>query len=122
LAGALKELEDFEAYADAEITKLALWGQPVRSILSLIYLSADGQYVGTRFKRSGQRDDEVGTAMITRMSYVFRLFAKCPRVTGADIDDACLMLIPALVRRESQRAPRHLWRALAVAGSSRAWS
>lgn len=88
MAGALKALEDFEAYADAEITKLALWGQPVRSILSLIYLSADGQYVGTRFKRSGQRDDEVGTAMITRMSYVFRLFAKCPRVTGANIDDA----------------------------------
>jgi hypothetical protein len=25
---------------------------------------------------------------------------------------ACLMLIPALVRKESQRAPRHLWRAL----------
>lgn len=43
MAGALKELEDFEAYADAEITKLSLWGQPVRSILSLIYLSADGQ-------------------------------------------------------------------------------
>lgn len=88
MAGALKELEDFEAYADAEITKLSLWGQPVRSILSLIYLSADGQYVGTRFTRRGQRDDEVGTAMITRMSYVFRLFAKCPRVIGADIDDA----------------------------------
>ena len=66
MTGALKELEDFEAYADTEITKLALWDQPVRSILSLIYLSADGQYVGTRFTRNGQRDDEVGTAMITR--------------------------------------------------------
>jgi hypothetical protein len=88
MAENLKELEDFEHYADSEMAKLALWSQPVRSILSVIYLSADGQYVGKRFSRSGRRDDEVGTATITRMSYVFQFFANCPRVIGADIDDA----------------------------------
>jgi hypothetical protein len=38
------------------------------------------------------------------------------------LQNACLMLILALVRQRSQRAPCHLWRALAVAGSSKAWS
>jgi len=88
MVAALKELQAFEEQADAEIAKLALWRQPIRSILSLIYLSADGQYVGTRFNRKGRRNDEVGTAMITRMSYVACLFGKCSREIGADIDDA----------------------------------
>jgi len=83
-----KTLEEFEELADAEIAKLALWRQPIRSILSLIYLSADGQFVGTRFNRKRPHNDEVGTAMITRMSYVVGLFGKCSRVVGADIDDA----------------------------------
>lgn len=83
-----KELQTFESRADAEIAKLALWRQPIRTILSSIYLSADGYYVGGRFNRKGQRDDEVGTAIITRMSYVLELFATCSREIGADLDDA----------------------------------
>ena len=47
MASALEELQEFERQVDIEIAKLALWKQPLRSILSLIYLSADGQYVGT---------------------------------------------------------------------------
>lgn len=85
---ALAELKEFEERADTEIAKLALWRQPIRSILSLIYLSADGQYVGVRFNREGPRNDEVGTAMITRMSYVAHFFERCPREVGADVDDA----------------------------------
>lgn len=85
---ALEELLEFEKQADIEIAKLSLWKQPIRSILSLIYLSADGMYVGTRFNRRGPRNEEVGSAMITRMSYIARLFGKCPREVGADIDDA----------------------------------
>lgn len=88
MVAALKELNAFEERSDAEIAKLALWRQPIRSILSLIYLSADGQYVGTRFNRKGRRNDEVGTAMITRLSYVTSLFGTCSREIGADIDDA----------------------------------
>ena len=88
MIAALEELKAFEEHADAEIAELALWRKPIRSILSLVYLSADGQYVGTRFKRKGRRDAEVGTAMITRMSYVARFFDKCSRAIGADIDDA----------------------------------
>lgn len=65
-----------------------MWSQPIRSVLSLIYLSADSQYVGERFGRRGPRADEVGTAMITRMSYVFQFFPKCLRLIGEDIDDA----------------------------------
>lgn len=83
-----KELQTFESWADAEIAKLALWRQPIRTILSSIYLAADGHYVGGRFNRKGQRDDEVGTAIITRMSYVLELFATCSRAIGADLDDA----------------------------------
>ena len=49
-------------------------------------------------------------------------FAGTTAAGGTATLQACLMLITALVRRESQRAPRNLWRALAVAGSSRAWS
>ncbi|MCP4932729.1 MAG: hypothetical protein GY927_00665 [bacterium] len=85
---AFEELEKFEKCSDAAIAKLSLWQQPIRSILSLIYLSADGQYVGKRFNRKAPRDDEVGTAMITRMSYVMSFFNKCSRLIGADVDDA----------------------------------
>lgn len=88
MTSALEELQEFEKQADIAIAKLSLWKQPIRSILSLIYLSADGQYVGVRFNRRGQRNAGVGTAMITRMSYIARFFGKCPREVGADIDDA----------------------------------
>lgn len=88
MTDALEELQGFESQSDFAIAKLSLWRQPIRSILSLIYLSADGQYVGGRFNRKNPRNDEVGTAIITRMSYVTRFFAKCSRQIGADIDDA----------------------------------
>jgi hypothetical protein len=88
MANALEDLQEFEKQSDAAIAKLPLWQQPIRSILSLIYLSADGQYVGGRFNRKGPRNDEVGTAMITRMSYVARFFDKCSRQTGVDVDNA----------------------------------
>lgn len=88
MSSAFEELQEFEAQADIAIAELSLWRQPIRSILSLIYLSSDGQYVGTRFNRKGPRNDEVGTEMITRMSYVTRFFDKCSRQVGADVDDA----------------------------------
>lgn len=88
MADALKELQAFEEQADSQIAKLALWRNPIRSILSLIYLSADGQFVGRRFNRKHPRSDEVGTAMITRMSYVTPFLSKCSREIGADVDDA----------------------------------
>jgi len=88
----LEDLIEFEKQADIEIAKLSLWKQPIRSILSLIYLSADGQYVGTRFSRRGPKSAEVGTAMITRMSYIAHFFGKCPREVGANIDDALSVL------------------------------
>jgi len=83
-----EEFEKFEEYADVAVDRLFLWQQPIRSILSCIYLSADGQYVGGRFSRKCSRNDEVGNAMITRMSYVMNFFNKCSRQIGADIDDA----------------------------------
>lgn len=88
MASALEELQEFEKQADIEIAKLSLWKQPIRSILSLIYLSADGRYVGTRFNRRRPRNEEAGSAMISRMSYIAHFFSKCPREVGADIDDA----------------------------------
>ncbi len=88
MANALEELQEFEKRADIEIAKLSLWKQPIRSILSLIYLSADGQYVGKRCNRRGPSNEEVGTAMITRMSYIARFFGECSHEMGADIDDA----------------------------------
>lgn len=78
----------FEKEADLRVRKLSIFRQTLRSILSLIYLSADAQYVGARFSRKRPRNDEVGTAMITRMSYVVGLFGKCSREVGTDIDDA----------------------------------
>ena len=84
----LCELKKFEQRADLAIDKLSIWRQPIRSILSFIYLAADAQYVGARFSRRGSRNEGVGTAMITRMSYVFQFFGKCSREIGADIDDA----------------------------------
>lgn len=88
----LDEIERFEQQADIALDKLSIWRQPIRSILSMIYLSADDQYVGTRFNRKRPRNDEVGNAMITRMSYVAALFGKCSREIGADIDDALSVL------------------------------
>ena len=38
MVSALEELLEFEKQADIEIAKLSLWKQPIRSILSLIYL------------------------------------------------------------------------------------
>ncbi len=88
MASALEDLKRFEKEADSKIAKLALWEQPIRSILSMIYLTADSQYVGGRFNRRSPRNAEVGTAAITRMSYVAHFFGKCSREVGADIDDA----------------------------------
>ena len=82
------DLTKFEAYADGEVAKLSFWRLPIRSLLSAIYLSADSQYVGERFSRSGPRNDEVGTAILTRMSYVIGFFKTCTRDVGADIDNA----------------------------------
>lgn len=88
MTSALEKLKEFEKQADIAIAKLSLWEQPIRSILSPIYLSADARYVGLRFNRTRHRNEGVGTAMITRMSYIARFFGKCPREIGADIDDA----------------------------------
>jgi Holliday junction resolvase-like predicted endonuclease len=88
MASAFEELEEFEKQADIEIAKLSIWKLPIRSILSLIYLSADGHYIGKRFNRRGSRNAEVGTAMITRMSCIVRLLSKCSREIGGDIDEA----------------------------------
>lgn len=88
MAKALEELHEFEKHADIEIAKLSIWKLPIRSILSLIYLSADEQYVGKRFRRRDSKKEEVGTAIITRMSYIARFFEGCSREVGSDIDDA----------------------------------
>lgn len=88
MSDASEEFLKFEEQADAAVAKLSLWRQPIRSILSLIYLSADSKFVGGRFSRKAPRDDEVGTALISRMSYVSGFFDRCPRLVGADIDDA----------------------------------
>jgi hypothetical protein len=88
MTSALEELQEFEKQADIAIAQLSLWEQPIRSILSWIYLSADAQYVGARFNRRLQRNERVGTAMITRMSYIAHFFGKCPREIGSDIDNA----------------------------------
>jgi hypothetical protein len=87
MTSALEELQEFEKQADIAIAQLSLWEQPIRSILSWIYLSADAQYVGARFNRRLQRNERVGTAMITRMSYIAHFFGKCPREIGSDIDN-----------------------------------
>ncbi len=89
MASALQDLAEFEKHADAAIAKLSVWQLPVRSLLSLIYLSADSQYVGGRFSRQkSQRHEDVGTAIITRMSYVMKFLEQGSREIGADIDDA----------------------------------
>jgi hypothetical protein len=88
MTNALDEFKKFEEEADRRVRKIPIFGQPIRSVLSLIYLSADAQYVGGRFNRKFSRNDEVGTAMITRISYVAQLFGKCSRDIGSDIDDA----------------------------------
>jgi hypothetical protein len=88
MVSAFEELQEFENSSDAAVAALSIWRQPIRSILSLIYLSADDKYVGRRFKRTYPRNDDVGTAIITRMSYVVSFFGKCSRQIGADIDDA----------------------------------
>ena len=88
MVSALEELQEFEKEVDTQIAKLSIWKQPIRSVLSLIYLSADGQYVGRRFDRKRPRNEEVGTAMIDRMSYTAQFFNKCSREVGTDIDDA----------------------------------
>lgn len=87
MSDASEEFLKFEVHSDAAVAKLSLWQQPIRSILSALYLSADTKFVGGRFNRKVQRDDEVGTAMISRMSYVSGFFDKCPQLIGADIDD-----------------------------------
>lgn len=88
MISALEELLEFEKQADIEIANLSIWKQPIRSVLSLIYLSADRQYVGDRTDRRRSRNEEVGTAMISRMSYIAQFFSQGSREVGADIDDA----------------------------------
>ncbi|NBU58718.1 MAG: hypothetical protein EBS23_02855 [Betaproteobacteria bacterium] len=89
MVGALQDLEVFERHADAAMAKLPLWQLPIRSLLSLLYLSADSQYVGERFRRrKSQRNEDVGTAIISRMSYVMNFLVQGSRQIGADVDDA----------------------------------
>ncbi|WP_072386526.1 hypothetical protein [Hyphomicrobium sp. CS1BSMeth3] len=89
MSDALQELTEFEKHADAAVVELPVLRQPVRSLLSAIYLAADSRYVGERFKRKrGLIDDEAGTAIITRMSHVINLLERGTRQIGANIDDA----------------------------------
>ncbi len=89
MADALQSLTEFEKHADAAVTALPVLRLPVRSLLSAIYIAADSQYVGGRFKRRrGTVHDEVGTAIITRMSYVINFLEKGTREIGANIEDA----------------------------------
>lgn len=88
MSNGLDEFIGFEKYADQEIAKLSLWKLPIRSLLSWIYLSADSQYIGLCFFRSRKPNDEVGTAMLTRLSYVTPYFRACNRQIGQHVDDA----------------------------------
>lgn len=89
MADALDELTEFEKNADAAVVNLPLLRQPVRSLLSAVYLAADSQYVGGRFTRKKiTKNDQTGTAIITRMSYVIDRFRQGTREIGANIEDA----------------------------------
>jgi hypothetical protein len=88
MATPLEDLQEFENEADRTIANLTLWKQPLRSVLSMVYLAADGKYVGMRFHRGRPRNEELGTAMILRLSYVARFFGGCSRELGENVDDA----------------------------------
>lgn len=72
----LDEFYMFEKHADASVAELSIWELPIRSVLSSLYLSADAKFVGGRFNRKMPRDADVGTAMISRLSYVSSYFGK----------------------------------------------
>lgn len=88
MANALDEFLKFEDFADASVAKLSIWNLPLRSILSSLYLSADAAFVGHRLNRKMPRDTEIGTAIISRLSYLSSYFDRPPKDVGAHIDDA----------------------------------
>ncbi|MBY5505331.1 hypothetical protein HFO81_07200 [Rhizobium leguminosarum] len=98
VSNVLDEFYKFEKYADASVAELSIWKLPIRSILSSLYLSADAKFVGGRFNRKMPRDADVGTAMISRLSYLSSYFGKSPTDIGAHIDDALSVVDVAVAR------------------------
>jgi hypothetical protein len=83
-----EQLFVFEEKADEAAAVLPLWNLPLRSVLSTLFLTADGLSVGGRFERVNPPNQPHAEAILSRISYVTSLLSKCPLEIGADLNDA----------------------------------
>ncbi len=86
---AKEELRRFEHQADALVAALGLWGKPMRSVVSALYVLADEFVTGGRLERKGPSRQPQGMRLISNLSYLAGMIAGCPpEQIGAHIDDA----------------------------------
>jgi hypothetical protein len=78
----------FEKEADHRVRALKLWHRPVRSVLTILYLSVDHHFRGGRFGQSGPRNAARGAKIAGNISYLVDLLCTCPLDIGAHVDDA----------------------------------
>lgn len=83
-----EQLVEFERFADQEIAKLDLWKLPLRTVLTMLLMAADGQFIGGRLERRREPEPEKGTAIISRISYVLPYLRNCTPEIGYDLADA----------------------------------
>jgi len=81
-------LFEFEREADDFAGKLELWGKPLRSIVSTIFLAADAECSGGRFGNVRSSNPEKGATILSRTSYLTTFFAQSNAAIGKDLEDA----------------------------------
>ncbi len=81
-------LYEFERQADERIGALRLWQCPLRSILSVLILTADAAFSGGRFGRNHQPNPERGATIISRTSYLVPFMQVASSETGSDLQNA----------------------------------
>lgn len=87
---ATEEILEFEKKADAELEKLGLWGIPMRSVVSALYVLADNLVTGgSRLAPGAVKRPAQAMRLISNLSYIAEQIAICPpEKIGRNIDDA----------------------------------
>ena len=81
-------LIEFEKNCDEHIEKLSIWKLPLRTTLSYLFLIADNDFVGGRFKNKRTPNPERLSNILIRMSYLFPYFGNSDAAIGADLNNA----------------------------------
>lgn len=84
------EIIAFEIEADQTLRQLGLWGKPLRSVVTALYILADGLFTGgSRLLPGPSKRQAQAMRLISNLSYLAERLADCPhKAIGKHVDDA----------------------------------